>query len=472
MKTALFALALVACADPAPRPARPVPPTWAPSGVSGPYHDPDLKRGALPSPEARRDELRVLRDALDHMYAHRVDKEQRSGIDEDALFAELEQRLLAAPTWARYDAAIYDALARFHDSHLTYHPPQTAAPSRGYTSFHLGLTTVLVADHVLVASIEPGSDLETAGVRPGDEVIEVDGRPAGDLLADEVAHRVWSRAESAKASWNESWTAVLYPKGDKPRDRKLRVRLRAGGERDVAIVPREAPKGKREAVTVANDAGVAVVTIRSLNGGKKRTQQIDDALQTARAAQAIVIDLRGDRGGVDLVGYRVVAGVAEGKARIGTYRVLVTPTTIAKRPRWKDLVAGSDGFSAPQEMTVDAQPPGKGFHGPIAVIVDAGCVSTCELVAAALRGDLGAAVVGDTTGGSSGAPLPVDLPASKGSVNIPTWNMIAADGKPVESDGVVPDVAVAATADALAAGDDLPLRTAIDLVRARLRARP
>ncbi len=469
MKLALFALALAACAEPAPRPVRPVaPPTVVP--VTGPYHDPDLKRGPLPSAEARRDELRVLRDALDRMYAHRIDKEQRAGIDEDALFAELEQRLLAATTWGRYDAAIYEALARFHDSHLTYHPPQTAAPSRGYTSFHLGLATVLVADHVLVASVEAGSDVEAAGVRPGDEVIEVDGRAVADLLADEVAHRVWSRAESAKASWNEQWTAVLYPKGDKPRERKLRVRLRAGGERDVAIVPREAPNGKREAVTVTNDGGVAVVTIRSLNGGKKRAKQIDDALQTARGAQAIVIDLRGDRGGIDLVGYRVVAGLAEGKAKIGTYRVLVAPETIAKRPRWKDLVAGPDGFSAPQDMTVDAQPAGKGFHGPVAVIVDAGCVSTCELVAAALRGDVGAAVVGDTTGGSSGAPLPVDLPASKGSVNVPTWNMVAADGKPVESDGVVPDVAVAPTADALAAGEDLPLRSAIDLVRARLRA--
>jgi C-terminal processing protease CtpA/Prc len=68
--------------------------------------------------------------------------------------------------------------------------------------------------------------------------------------------------------------------------------------------------------------------------------------------------------------------------------------------------------------------------------------------------------------------VPFELPVSKGTINIPTWNMIAADGKPVETDGVVPDVASTPTADALAAGEDLPLRAAVDLVRSRMSARP
>ena len=466
---------LAACAETAPRPPVWPPPhgTQAQAMPTGPYHDPDRKRGALPSEADRKKEIAALRDHLDRMYAHRLDKEQRNALDEDAVFAELEKRLLAATSWGRYDTAIYEALARFHDGHLTYHPPSTAAPSRGYTSFHLGLQTVLAGDHLLVQSIEDGSDVQKAGIAPGDEVIEIDGKPVSDLLADEVAHRVWSRPESAKIGWVEQLGAVLYPKGDPPRERKMKFRLRAGGERDVAIVPKEAPKVKREAVTVTDDHGIALVTIRSLNGGKRRAKQIDEALAKARTSRGIVIDLRGDRGGdITLVGERVVAGLAEGNAKLGTYRVLVTPDTIAQRPMWKHLVAGADGYSAPEDLTVEAQPAGKGFHGPVAVIVDAGCVSTCELVAAALRGDLGAAVVGDVTGGSSGAPVPVELPVSHGTINIPTWNMIAADGKPVESDGVVPDVASQPTADALAAGEDLPLRAAIDLVRLRIGAGP
>ena len=60
------------------------------------------------------------------------------------------------------------------------------------------------------------------------------------------------------------------------------------------------------------------------------------------------------------------------------------------------------------------------------------------------------------------------LPTSHGSIAVPTWDLISAEGKPIEGDGVVPDVEVVATPDALAAGTDLPVQTAID----RLRASP
>ena len=87
-------------------------------------------------------------------------------------------------------------------------------------------------------------------------------------------------------------------------------------------------------------------------------------------------------------------------------------------------------------------------------------MSTCEVVAAALRADAGAVLVGETTGGSTGAPVEVTL-ASHATIAIPTWNLISAEGKPIEGDGVVPDVEVVATPDALAGGHDLPLETAI-----------
>jgi len=399
-----------------------------------------------------------VRRNLDAMYAHRLEKEQRYSLDEDALFGRAEDRVLAATTWAAYDAAIYDTLAAFHDGHLTYHPPQTAAPARGYTSFRLGLTTVLAKDHLLVATSE------LAGVAPGDEVIAIDGKPTADVLRGTVDGRAWSRPEAAKTAFAKTWTSVLYPKGDPPRARSIQVRDRSGAEHDVAITPREAT-GKHEVVGVRDDGGIAVVTIKSLEGGKARAQAIDETLAKARAAKAIVLDLRGDRGGIDVVGYRIVAGLAAGKALLAHVRVLAAPETIARRPRWKHLVPGPDGWAS-EDLTVDAQP--QRYAGKLAVVIDAGCVSTCEVVAAALRADAGALLVGETTGGSSGAPVAVTLPTSHASIAIPTWELTSAEGKPVEGDGVVPDVEVVPTPDALAAGTDLPLQTALD----RLRASP
>ena len=174
---ALAVVALCACAS---TPARPAWPPPRPERRAGPAHDPDLRRGPLPDAAARKTELSIVRRNLDAMYAHRIDKEQRYSLDEDALFGRAEDRVLAATTWAAYDAAIYDTLAAFHDGHLTYHPPQTAAPARGYTSFRLGLTTVLAKDHLLVATSE------LAGVAPGDEVIAIDGKPTAEVLRGTV----------------------------------------------------------------------------------------------------------------------------------------------------------------------------------------------------------------------------------------------------------------------------------------------
>jgi C-terminal processing protease CtpA/Prc len=216
---------------------------------------------------------------------------------------------------------------------------------------------------------------------------------------------------------------------------------------------------------VRDDGGVAVVSIKSLEGGKARAQAIDETLAKARGEKAIVVDLRGDRGGIDIVGYRIVAGLASGKALLGHVRILAPPETTARRPMWKKLAVGSDGWAS-EDLTVDALDTP--YPGRLAVLVDAGCVSTCEVVAAALRADAHALLVGETTGGSSGAPVAVTLPTSRGSIAIPTWDLTTAEGKPVEGDGVVPDVEVVATPDALAAGTDLPLETALD----RLRASP
>jgi len=417
-------------------------------------HDPDLRRGELPSALTRKHELAAIREALDRMYAHRKDKEDRYHIDEDALFGKAEDALLAARTWQDYDAAIYATLAAFHDSHLVYHPPQEAAPARGYTSFRLGLTTVLAQGHLLVQTSE------LPGVAPGDEVIAIDGKPVATVLADAVSARAVSRPEAAMAAFAKTWTSVLYPKGDPPRKRTIKTRDRSGAEHDIAIEPHEA-HGKHEVVGVEPQGDVAVVSIKSLEGGKNRAKAIDDTLEKARASKGIVIDLRGDRGGVDQVGYRIVAGLAEGKARIGTAEILAAEETLARRPSWKKLAVGPDGW-ATLDLAVDALPAR--YPGKVVVLVDAGCVSTCEVVAAALRADLGAVLVGETTGGSSGAPVDVML-ASHAEIAIPTWNLVSAEGKPIEGEGVVPDVVADHTADALAAGRDLPLETA--LARAR-----
>jgi C-terminal processing protease CtpA/Prc len=61
---------------------------------------------------------------------------------------------------------------------------------------------------------------------------------------------------------------------------------------------------------------------------------------------------------------------------------------------------------------------------------------------------------GETTGGSSGAPVEYTMPWSKARVTVPAWQMVDAAGRPIEGHGVAPDEPVAATLDDVAAGRD------------------
>ena len=173
------------------------------------------------------------------MYAHRKDKEARYGIDEDALFGKAEDRLLAATTWEQYDAAIYGALAAFHDSHLTYHPPPTAAPARGYTSFRLGLTTVL-------AHGPPARRDERAPRRRARRRGDRDRRHAGRRRAARGRRGPCGvAARGGEGRVREDVDERPVPKGDPPRARRIRTRDRAGTEHDIAIAPHESRASTR-----------------------------------------------------------------------------------------------------------------------------------------------------------------------------------------------------------------------------------
>jgi C-terminal processing protease CtpA/Prc len=444
-----FTVALVAACS-----GKPPPPRHPHLAVTS--HDPDHRRGALPDAARRRAVIAAVRDDLDTVYAHRVAKLERYHLDEAALFATAEAALVAATTWAGYDVAIYDLLAHFHDGHLTYHPPSAARPATGWLSYHLGFDTALAGDHLLIAHVD-GGELAAAGVAPGDEVTRIDGAPVADVLAKEVAQRAWSRSVAAAASWASSWTHVVYARGEAPRHRTLTIARRSDGTTlDVAVMPTEVAQQHRDPIAVDAAGDLVTLTVHSLGGGRASSDAIDAAMAVGRGAKQLVIDLRGVRGGTDQVGYRVVGDLVEGTAPIATVRVLLADRTRAARRAWRDLPAQADGFSAPTPLTVEGQPAGQGFHGRLAVVVDATCASTCEVVAAALRADLHAVLVGEVTAGNSGAPIELALPRG-GDIAIPTWNLMSAEGHAIEDDGVTPDLIVVPTADALASGHDAAL---------------
>jgi carboxyl-terminal processing protease len=93
------------------------------------------------------------------------------------------------------------------------------------------------------------------------------------------------------------------------------------------------------------------------------------------------------------------------------------------------------------------------YHGPLAILVDGCSVSTSEILAGGLK-DLGRARVFGTRTGAAALPSVFERLPNGDGFQYAIGNYISEGGKPLEGLGVIPDVVVTPTREALLKGRD------------------
>jgi carboxyl-terminal processing protease len=166
-----------------------------------------------------------------------------------------------------------------------------------------------------------------------------------------------------------------------------------------------------------------------------------------RNCEGVVIDLRGNPGGVagmvmGIAGHfmkeRKPLGVL--KTRTGELRLVANPRTVN--------TAG---------QTVEP------YGGPVALLIDPLTVSTSEIFAAGLQSAGRARVFGQTSAGQALPAMAVRLPNGDVLMHV-VADLTAPDGRRVEGQGVVPDVMVPLTKKDLLAGRDAVLEAALNWI--------
>lgn len=104
------------------------------------------------------------------------------------------------------------------------------------------------------------------------------------------------------------------------------------------------------------------------------------------------------------------------------------------------------------------------WPGPVAGIIDAGCMSAGETFARDLRATAGATLFGTPTAGSSSSKYTWTFPSGIATVRLPSRSRWRADGEPIEYNGIAPDIEVEPDPADVAAGRN----TAIERARAFL----
>jgi carboxyl-terminal processing protease len=378
------------------------------------------------------------------------------GLDWDAVRAELKPRAASASSSSELRAVIRDMLGRLELSHFSLIPSGAEASTHGAgestdTTGDPGLEVRLLGRDLIVTNVDRAA---SSTVRPGWRITRIGSRSATELLRalPEVAPGQSDRHQQVEA-WRIAQMHLRGPAGS-----KVDVTFEKGDGAAVQVsLPRKLEQGSP--VTVGNlptmyvrvekrkqitPAGAAVGVIRFNVWMAAVDAQFQDAVDEFRQTDGIIVDLRGNPGGLAAMLMGISGHFLSERKALGVMKTRDREFRFVANPR---LVNGSG---------VRVEP----FAGPVAILVDSMSGSASECFAGGMQSIGRARVFGQTSMGQALPALFDRLP--NGDVLIHAYgDFVTADGTRLEGRGVIPDEPVRLNREDLLAGQDRTLQAAL-----------
>jgi hypothetical protein len=229
---------------------------------------------------------------------------------------------------------------------------------------------------------------------------------------------------------------------------------------------------------IGDSPPVALLKVRSF-GGSGFIASLDSAVSLAidRRSPAMILDLRGNGGGVDQFGAKLVSQFTDKPFRYFDYIHLtsIAPSFATWLPRtFESTKAGTTphpegGYRVKPELhdgVAEQQPSARPFLGKLIVLIDGGTFSTSADVTAALRSMNRATFIGEETGGTyegntSGLNATVILPNSRFKVWVQMYGYVNAVRPGPKGRGTLPDIEIMRKTEDTLRGVDVALERAV-----------
>jgi carboxyl-terminal processing protease len=323
------------------------------------------------------------------------------------------------------DLAAVDGLVARLDPHSAFLDRAEYAAMRVSTAGHYSGIGLEVAEQdgrvTVVAPIE-GSPADRAGVRAGDVLLAIDGQPLAGASLDATIDRMRGYAGST--------IRLTLERAGEPEPLQFALER---SEVHVRTVRAEALPGRLAYLRVTHFADS---TPRDLE------RALAD-LQSAAPLQGLVLDLRGNPGGV-----------------------LESSVSVADEFLDAGVIVRAEGRTAESRFELHATEGDALQRAPLVVLVDRGSASGAEIVAGALRDHGRATLMGERTFGKGSVQTVMPLGNGQ-ALKLTTSRYFTPSGASIHDRGLEPDVSLA---DVLRTGVPLPATASADpAVRAALQ---
>jgi len=310
------------------------------------------------------------------------------------VYAIVEQNYAEPITGDKVDAVIYDGaipgMLRTLDPHSNFYDPKAYAKMREDQHgryYGVGMTIVPQNGKVLVVYPSEGTPSFKAGVHPGDTIVSVDGKAADGMNADQVAKML---------------------KGPRGTHVSLTV-SRDGSPKPISfdLTRDEIPHGSVDLKYLIRP-GVGYIHLTQFM--ETSAKEIDDAVDSFGDAKGLVLDLRGNPG-----------GLLSQAVEICDHLLTRGQSIVSQR-----------GRAYPDQVYTATH--GNGGHTfPIVVIVNRNTASAAEIVSGALQDHDRALIVGETTFGKGLVQTVYNLSENTG-LALTTYHYYTPSGRLIQRD--------------------------------------
>lgn len=273
-------------------------------------------------------------------------------------------------------------------------------------------------EYLTIISPMPGSPAERAGMKPGDEVVAIDGEDMTGVDGNIVIRKVMGPAGST--------VLLTVRRADVP-----------------DLLEFEVVREQIEVSSVESEMledGIGYVQILSFSG--ETISELRSALRELLEEEpsGMILDLRGNGGGF-----------------------LDSAIDVSSEFIAEGLIL-TEKFGDGVEETYDSSGKGLATDLPLVVLINAGSASASEIVAGAIQDSERGVLVGETSFGKGSVQFWLELDDDEGALRVTVARWYTPEGRLIDQEGLLPDFEVILTEEDFEAETDPQLDKAIEVL--------